>query len=119
VYALNESPITQGLLWAGSDDGLIHVSRDAGAHWENVTPRNFGRFTRTAVIEPSHFDPGTMLCKAGDASDCLSEGQVTTLRKIYGGPKNPRTGKQIFPGWTRRTIHNVAFSRFRYKSESG
>ena len=59
VYALNESPITQGLLWAGSDDGLIHVTRDAGAHWENVTPRNFGRFTRTAVIEPSHFDPGT------------------------------------------------------------
>ena len=45
------------------------------------------------------FDPGSMLCRAGDASDCLTEGQVTTLRKIYGGPKNPRTGKQIFPGY--------------------
>jgi hypothetical protein len=45
------------------------------------------------------FDPGSMLCKAGDAADCLTEGQVTTLRKIYGGPKNPRTGKQIFPGY--------------------
>ena len=32
---------------------------DAGAHWENVTPRGYGRFTRTAVIEPSHFDAGT------------------------------------------------------------
>jgi photosystem II stability/assembly factor-like uncharacterized protein len=59
VYAFNESPITKGLLWAGSDDGLIHVSRDGGAHWENVTPRTYGRFTRTVVIEPSHFDAGT------------------------------------------------------------
>jgi photosystem II stability/assembly factor-like uncharacterized protein len=59
VYALNESPLTKGLLWAGSDDGLLHVTRDGGAHWENVTPRTYGRFTRTAVIEPSHFDPGT------------------------------------------------------------
>jgi photosystem II stability/assembly factor-like uncharacterized protein len=59
VYAFNESPITKGLLWAGSDDGLIHVSRDGGARWENVTPRTYGRFTRTAVIEPSRFDAGT------------------------------------------------------------
>ncbi len=59
VYAFNESPIAKGVLWAGSDDGLIHVSRDGGAHWTNVTPRAYGRFTRTAVVEPSHFDAGT------------------------------------------------------------
>jgi photosystem II stability/assembly factor-like uncharacterized protein len=59
IYAFAESPLTKGLLWAGSDDGLIHVSRDAGGHWANVTPRAFGKFTRTAVIEPSHFDAGT------------------------------------------------------------
>jgi feruloyl esterase len=50
-----------------------------------------------------HFDPGSMMCKAGDAPDCLTDGQVTTLRKIYGGPKNPRTGKQIFPGYPAGT----------------
>jgi len=59
IYAFAESPAATGVLWAGSDDGLIHVSRDAGAHWTNVTPKAFGRFTRTAVIEPSRFDPGT------------------------------------------------------------
>jgi photosystem II stability/assembly factor-like uncharacterized protein len=59
VYALAESPLTKGLLWAGTDDGLIHVTRDGGGSWENVTPKAFGKFTRTAVIEPSHFDPGT------------------------------------------------------------
>ncbi|HUP89298.1 MAG TPA: hypothetical protein VM100_08110, partial [Longimicrobiales bacterium] len=59
IYAFNESPIQKGVLWAGSDDGLIHVSRDGGVKWDNVTPRNFGTFTRTAVIEPSHYDAGT------------------------------------------------------------
>jgi hypothetical protein len=59
IYALAESPKTKGLLWAGSDDGLIHIRRAAGAPWENVTPKAYGKFTRTAVIEPSRFDPAT------------------------------------------------------------
>jgi photosystem II stability/assembly factor-like uncharacterized protein len=58
IYAFAESPVVKGLLWAGSDDGLIHVSRDGGTRWENVTPPGYGRFTRTAVIEPSRHDPG-------------------------------------------------------------
>ena len=58
IYAFAESRLTKGLLWAGSDDGLIHVSRDGGGHWTNVTPKGFGKFTRTAVIEPSHYEPG-------------------------------------------------------------
>ncbi|MBV6522610.1 MAG: hypothetical protein MNPFHGCM_02758 [Gemmatimonadaceae bacterium] len=57
IYAFAESPKRQGLLWAGSDDGLIHVSRDGGAHWENVTPRGYGKFTRTAHIDASPHDP--------------------------------------------------------------
>ena len=44
------------------------------------------------------FDPGALQCKAGDAADCLTAPQVAALRAIYGGPKNPRTGKQIYPG---------------------
>jgi hypothetical protein len=49
------------------------------------------------------FDARSMVCKAGDASDCLTEGQVTTLQRIYNGPTNPRTGEQIFPGYPRGT----------------
>jgi photosystem II stability/assembly factor-like uncharacterized protein len=59
VYAFNESPITKGVLWAGTDDGLLHLTRDAGKTWENVTPRTYGKFTRTAVIEPSRHAAGT------------------------------------------------------------
>lgn len=47
-----------------------------------------------------HFDPGVLECKAGDAADCLTEAQLTAIRAIYAGPKNPRTGKQIFPGFS-------------------
>jgi hypothetical protein len=57
IYAFNESPRSRGLLWAGSDDGLLHLSRDGGGSWQNVTPPGYGGFTRTAGIEPSHFDP--------------------------------------------------------------
>jgi feruloyl esterase len=47
-----------------------------------------------------HFDPQTLLCKGDDTSDCLTAAQVEAARKIYGGAKNPRTGKQIYPGLT-------------------
>jgi hypothetical protein len=44
------------------------------------------------------FDPGALQCTAGAAADCLTAPQVAALRAIYAGPKNPRTGKQIYPG---------------------
>jgi feruloyl esterase len=44
------------------------------------------------------FDPAVLQCRSGDAPDCLTAPQVTALRAIYSGPKNPRTGKQIYPG---------------------
>ena len=46
------------------------------------------------------FDPGVIQCKGADGADCLTAPQVTALRKIYGGPKNPRTGAQIHPGYS-------------------
>lgn len=45
------------------------------------------------------FDPAVLTCKEADGDDCLTPPQVATLRKIYGGPRNPRTGAQIHPGY--------------------
>jgi len=59
IFALAESPVKAGELWAGSDDGLIHLSRDGGASWTDVTPQGLKPFTRVSIIEPSHFDAGT------------------------------------------------------------
>ncbi len=47
-----------------------------------------------------HFDPGTLQCTEAGIEGCLTAPQVESARKIYGGAKNPRTGKQIFPGMT-------------------
>ncbi len=59
IFAFAESPVKAGVLWAGSDDGLIHVSTDNGKTWENVTPKGLPKWTTISIIEPSLFDAGT------------------------------------------------------------
>jgi pimeloyl-ACP methyl ester carboxylesterase len=49
------------------------------------------------------FDPEVLTCSGAESNDCLTEPQIETLRKIYAGPKNPRTGEQIFPGFSPGT----------------
>lgn len=61
VFVIAESPLAQGLIWAGSDDGLVHLTRDGGATWQNVTPAMPGlpEWGTVSMIEPSPFDPAT------------------------------------------------------------
>ena len=59
VFAIAESPRAAGVIWAGSDDGLVHVTRDAGKTWSNVTAGMSGlpEWGTISMIEPSPFDP--------------------------------------------------------------
>jgi photosystem II stability/assembly factor-like uncharacterized protein len=61
VFVIAESPVLKGLIWAGSDDGLVHVTRDGGARWQNVTAAIPGlpEWGTVSMIEPSRFDAGT------------------------------------------------------------
>jgi len=59
IFAFAESPLQEGLFWAGSDDGVVHVSRDGGDSWQDVTPDGFPDFTLVSIIEPSSHEPGT------------------------------------------------------------
>ncbi|MEJ2583520.1 MAG: glycosyl hydrolase, partial [Robiginitalea sp.] len=59
IFAANESPLKEGLLWVGSDDGLIHLTRDGGQNWEDVTPADMPEWSMVNSIEPSAFDEGT------------------------------------------------------------
>ncbi|MGH2532462.1 MAG: WD40/YVTN/BNR-like repeat-containing protein, partial [Thermomicrobiales bacterium] len=59
VFAFAESPHEKGVFWAGSDDGLIHVSRDTGKTWDNITPPDLPEWTQISAIELSPFDPAT------------------------------------------------------------
>ena len=59
VFALAESPLQKGMLWAGTDDGLIHLTRDDGKTWENVTPKAMPEWSMVSIIEASPHDAGT------------------------------------------------------------
>jgi photosystem II stability/assembly factor-like uncharacterized protein len=59
VFTIAESPVTAGVIWAGSDDGLVHVTRNNGKTWQNVTPKGIPEWSRISLIEASHFSPGT------------------------------------------------------------
>jgi len=59
VFAIAESPIEKGLIWAGSDDGLLHVTRDGGKNWPDVTSKEFGEWSKVSIIEPSPHAAGT------------------------------------------------------------
>lgn len=59
VFAVAESPLNKGLIWAGTDDGLIHLTRDGGAHWSDITPKALPAWSKVSQIEASPHDPGT------------------------------------------------------------
>ena len=59
VFTIAESPKKRGVIWAGSDDGLIHVTQDGGKSWTNVTPPQMPKWGLVSMIEASPFDVGT------------------------------------------------------------
>ena len=59
VFTIAESPVQKGLIWAGTDDGLIQLTEDGGVHWTNVTPRELPEWSLVSLIEASPFDAGT------------------------------------------------------------
>ena len=58
IFALAESPHEAGVLWAGSDDGLVHLTRDGGATWTDVTPPDLPEWAQVNGLDPHPFEPG-------------------------------------------------------------
>lgn len=73
IYSLRESPIEPGLIWVGANDGPVHVTRDGGESWQDVTPRGLPKGGRIDSVEPSPHDPAVAY--------------VTALRYLLGDPK--------------------------------
>ena len=95
IFAANESPIKEGLIWVGSDDGLIHVTRDEGENWKNVTPKNMSKWMMINSIDPSPYDQGTCyiagtLYKIGDFRPHIykTTDYGITWKKITSGIKS-------------------------------
>jgi photosystem II stability/assembly factor-like uncharacterized protein len=58
IYALEESPLARGLIWAGANDGPVHVTRNGGVRWDDVTPTDLPPGGRVQSIEPSPHEAG-------------------------------------------------------------
>ncbi|GAA0872841.1 hypothetical protein GCM10009117_19880 [Gangjinia marincola] len=92
IFAVDESPLKEGLLWVGSDDGLLHVSKDGGKNWENVTPKDapknlmFNSIDASDSKEGAAYVAGT-LYKKGDFKPYLfkTEDYGKSWKKITNG----------------------------------
>jgi photosystem II stability/assembly factor-like uncharacterized protein len=59
IYTVAPSPSDINRIWAGTDDGLIYITTDGGAHWTDITPRQLTAWQKISIIDASHFDPLT------------------------------------------------------------
>ncbi|MDH5415377.1 MAG: hypothetical protein OEW87_14670, partial [Flavobacteriaceae bacterium] len=57
LYSIRESPLREGLIWTGSNDGLIHLTQDGGKTWNNITPSKLPKGGRVDAVEPSKHNP--------------------------------------------------------------
>jgi photosystem II stability/assembly factor-like uncharacterized protein len=59
VFCIAESPISKGEIWAGTDDGLVQLTRDGGKTWANVTPKGIPEWIKVSIVAPSPNTDGT------------------------------------------------------------
>ncbi|HVD06433.1 MAG TPA: hypothetical protein VNB89_10460 [Gemmatimonadaceae bacterium] len=103
VYALAPTYVTESVLWAGTDDGLIHVTTDGGKSWKEVTPPTLRArpWSKVSVIDASHFDPLT-------AYAAVNTFRIDDLRPhIFRTHDGGKTWREIVTGIDSGAIVNV------------
>lgn len=105
--ANNWMPMMAGMVWdeqalLATPDSLIPPAKLGAIQKAALDACDALDGVKDGLIEDPrvcHFNPDVLLCKAGtDTPECLTEPQLTALKKIYAGPKDPRNGRQIYPG---------------------
>ena len=86
VFALGPGKKDVNIIWAGSDDGLINVTRDGGKTWTNVTPKDMPDFGRVSIIDASAFDPGARLRRGEEAAARRLRARTSSARTTSARP---------------------------------
>ena len=96
IYAIAPSPLAAGLIWVGTDDGLVHRTSDGGRHWQNVTPEGLASWSLVSLIEASPFD--TAAAYVAVDRHRLDEFTPYLYRTRDGGAHWTRADRGIAPG---------------------
>jgi photosystem II stability/assembly factor-like uncharacterized protein len=97
VYTLAPSYQDINTIWAGTDDGLIHITKDGGKHWKNITPSTLTSWSKVSMIDASRFDNNTAYVavnriRCDDMTPHIyktTDGGVTWKKIINGLPNEP------------------------------
>jgi len=101
IYTVAPSPRDANLIWAGTDDGLMHVTHDGGKNWQDVTPPELTPWSKVSLMEASHFDADT-------AYAAINRFRLDDLRPhIYRTHDGGKTWKEIVSGLPDRAVVNA------------
>jgi hypothetical protein len=100
IFTIAESRREKGVIWTGSDDGLVQLTRNGGRDWQNVTPPALQPFTRVNIIEASPHDPGT----------AYSRGEPLSARRLPAVHLQDHRLWQVVAGDRRQGFPNAASS---------
>jgi hypothetical protein len=101
VYALSPSHKDINTIWAGTDDGLVHITMDGGKHWKNITPPELSSWSKVSQIDASHFDNVTAYI-AVNRIRCDDQAPY-----IYKTTDAGKTWKKIITGLPNEPINTV------------
>lgn len=101
IYTVAPSPRDVNLIWAGTDDGLVHVTRDGGKKWQDVTPPELTAWSKVSLMEASHFDADTVYA-------AINRFRLDDLKPhIYRTHDGGKAWKEIVNGLPDRAVVNA------------
>jgi len=100
LTALSPSPVAPGMIWAGTGNGIIQTTRDAGGSWRNVSPPDLKPDTMVSIIEPSHFDANAAYVAVINSRDATPY----VYRTRDGGQSWQKITEGLEPGWIARVV---------------
>ena len=107
VFTIAPSPLNRDLIWAGSDTGFIHLTRDGGKNWKDVTPPGSSVWSQISMIEASHFDPAVAYA-AVNRSRVDDQTPYLYRTRDYGATWQPITNGIAAPAFLRAVREDTA-----------